>query len=89
MTKQVKWTSRLVSLFIEHGNLSEDDAYIIISRTQGECVSNQARHLNVSESTVHRRIAYLKKLYDEVQKEYPNVFPVRKTSAKETWMDNH
>lgn len=89
MAKQVKWTKKVLEEFIELAMLSEDEIYIMQTRVKDVPISVQAQTLNVSESTIHRKIALLKKKYDAVQKEHPDIFPVRKESAKETWMDNH
>lgn len=89
MAHQVKWTKQLTEDFIDLAMLSDDEAYIMRSRVKGEWVTAQARHLQCSEPTVHRMIAKLKKKYDTVQKEYPDKFPPRRKSDKETWMDNH
>lgn len=86
---QVPWTNKLTESFIEKGALSEDEAYIMRTRVKGYTVSKQAMELNCSEATVHRMISLLKKKYDKVRMEYPNEFPKRRTSAKETWMDEH
>lgn len=87
--KQVRWTKKLTEDFIELAMLSDDEAYIIRSRVKNTPVSIQAAELSCSESTVHRMIAKLKKKYDVIQKEYPDKFPTRKKSAKETWMDEN
>ena len=89
MSKQVRWTKQLTEDFIDLAMLSDDEAYIMRSRVKGVSVTAQALELNCSESTVHRMIAKLKKKYDTVQAEHPDKFPPRRTSAKETWMDEH
>lgn len=89
MAHQVKWTKQLTEQFIEMALLSEDEAYIMRSRVKGATVTEQSIHLNKSIPTVHRMISKLKKKYDMVQAENPDVFPKRKASAKETWMDEH
>ena len=89
MAKQVKWTKQLTEDFIEMAMLSEDEAYIMRSRVRGESATQQAMHLQCSESTVHRAISRLKKKYDAVQQENPDKFPPRRKSAQETWMDNN
>lgn len=86
---QVKWTKKLLCDLYEHAMLNEDEQYIMESRIKGVPVSMQAVHLCCSEATVHRMIAKIKIKYDAVQKEYPEKFPPRRKSAKETWMDEH
>jgi len=89
MAKQVKWTQNIVREFSEKAMLSEDEIFVLVTRVKGVPISRQAQELNVSESTVNRIVSTLKKKYDIVQKEYPDVFPIRRNSAKETWMDNN
>lgn len=89
MANQVRWTKKVTEDFIELAMLTEDEEYILRSRIKGTPVSIQADHLCCSDSTVHRIISKMKKKYDLVQKEYPERFPVRRKSAKETWMDNN
>lgn len=87
--QQVKWTKQVMELFIEKAMLSDDEIYILKSRIKSTPVSAQADFLGYSESTVHRMISKMKKKYDTVQKEYPDIFPIRKKSTKEVWMDNN
>lgn len=89
MTKQVTWTKKIIEDFIEYAYLSEDEALIMRTRAQGWTVSKQAMELNKSESSVHKTIKSLKEKYDIVQKEHPDKFPKRRTSAKEEYMDTH
>lgn len=89
MAKQVLWTDKLTESFIEKAALSEDEAFVMRTRARGYSVTYQARELHKSESTIARMISQLKKKYDAVQKEYPDEFPIRKTSKVEEWMDNN
>lgn len=89
MAQGVKWHKQLTEDFIELAMLADDEIYILKSRIKSTPVSVQADFLGYSESTVHRKIAKLKKKYDAIQKEYPDKFPIRKKSVKETWLDNN
>lgn len=89
MCKQVAWTKKVLEDFIELAMLSDDEAFIMRSRCKGWTVTMQALELKKSESSVHRTINMLKKKYDVVQAEYPDRFPPRKSSKKETYMDTH
>lgn len=89
MAHQVIWTQQVLEAFIEQALLSEDEEFIMRSRCRGMSVVQQAMMLNKSESTVHNMIRILKKKYDAVQKENPDVFPPRRFSMAETYMDNH
>lgn len=89
MAHEVKWTKKLLDDLYEHAMLNDNERYIMESRIKGVPVSIQADHLCCSEATVHRMISRIKKKYDAVQAEYPEKFPKRKKSAKETWLDNN
>lgn len=89
MSHQVLWTDKLTEAFIEKGALSEDEAYIMRSRARGYTVTQQAMELNKSPATIARMIKTLKSKYDAVQKEYPDMFPKRKTSKVEEFMDKN
>lgn len=89
MAHQVLWTDKLTEEFIRLAALSEDESYIMRTRARGYTVTQQALGLNKSESTIHRMIATLKKKYDAVQKENPNLFPKRKKSKIEKFMDEN
>lgn len=89
MSHQVHWSEKLVGEFTAKAMLSEDEIFVLVTRVKRWTVTKQAMELNVSEATVHRIIAGLKKKYDVVQKEYPEIFPVRRASPKEDYMDTH
>lgn len=89
MACQVPWNERILNDFISLACLSDEEAYIMRTRAKGFPVSKQATDLCLSESTVAKRIALLKRKYDKVQAEYPDKFPPRKFSAKETWLDTN
>lgn len=89
MAKQVDWTKRLVTNFEEKAMLSPDECYIMESRIKGATVTEQAMHLNKGVSTVHAMIKTIKHKYDRVQKEYPDEFPIRRTSKEEKYMDSN
>lgn len=89
MAHQVLWTDKLTEEFIQRAALSEDEAYIMRTRARGYTVTQQALALGLSESTIHRMISKLKIKYDAVQKEHPDLFPVRKTSKVEQFMDEN
>lgn len=89
MSKQVKWTADVLRAFINYAMLSDDEIFVMETRIRGWGVSKQAMELNKSESSVHKMISMLKKKYDTVQTEHPDELPLRRTSSKETWMDEN
>lgn len=86
---QVPWNKDRVDKFVELGMLNEEQEYLMRSRVKGVTVTEQSMYLNCDPSTIHRKINAIKKRYDEVQKEYPHLFPPRRTSKEETYMDSH
>lgn len=89
MSHQVLWTDELTENFIKKGALSDDEAFVMRTRARGYTVSQQAQYLNKSNSSIERMINKLKKKYDAVQKENPDIFPVRITSKVEKFMDEN
>lgn len=89
MAHQVPWTKLLVDNFVEFAMLSEDEEFIMRTRVKGWTVTKQAMYLNKSESAVHAMIKTMKIKYDNVQKTYPDLFPERKFSIDEVYMDHH
>lgn len=87
--KDILWTKDTLAFFIDKAMLNDDEIFIMENRVKGMPVSAMAMNLHCSESTIHRNISNLKKRYDVVQKEYPDVLPIRKKSAKEEYMDSH
>lgn len=89
MAHQVPWTKDVLEAFISMALLSDEEEFIMRSRCKSWTITRQAQYLNCSESTVHNMIKMLKKKYDLVQKEHPDVFPERKFSAEEVYLDHH
>ena len=84
------WTDRKIKLFVEYGNLNADEEFIWRTRLRGYTVTQQCEALTISPSTAARMIAKIKRVYDAVQKEYPEEFPVRKENVKiEKFMDEN
>lgn len=88
MAHQVPWNKVIVEEFIDKAMLTEDEEWVLRTRVAGWSRTKQADHLQISISTLDKIINMLKKKYDNVEKTNP-LLPPRKTSAKETWMDNN
>lgn len=88
MSKEVPWNKIIVETFIDEAMLTKDEEMILRTRVAGWSRTKQSMELGMSVSTVDRIIAMLKKKYDNVEK-YNPLLPPRKSSAKETWMDNN
>lgn len=88
MTKQVIWTKLILEEFIDQGNLTKDEEIIMRTRAAGWTITEQSIKLGMSTATVNRIIKRLKTKYDRVQKTSV-ILPIRKPSAKETYMDEN
>lgn len=87
--KQVIWTKYTLEFFLEHSGMNDFQKQIMIDRCANMTVIQMSIKYHCSESTVHKEIAKIKKIYDVVQKRYPDDLPKRKKSAKELYMDTH
>lgn len=88
MSKQVPWSKIILETFVEEALLSKEEEWILRTRIAGWSRTKQCMELNISLSTLDKRISALKKKYDKVSR-YNPLLPPRKTSAEETWMDNN
>lgn len=88
MTKQVPWGKVILETFIDEAVLTKEEEMVIRTRVAGWTITRQAMELGMSEATVNRIIARLKKKYDVAQK-YSAILPPRKESAAELYMDTH
>lgn len=90
MAHQVEWTENVYEQFCKRGMLTSEECWIMKTRIIDEMpISIQAYKLNCSKSRIERKIKKLRKKYDAVQKEYPDIFPKRKRSKREKWLDTH
>lgn len=88
MSHQVPWNKIILETFIEEACLTKEEEWIMRTRVAGWCRTKQADELNMSISNVDKIINRLKKKYDNAAK-YNPLLPPRKSSEKETWMDNN
>lgn len=77
MTRQLILTKAVVEAFVEEGNLTERQAYLIRSRAKGYTIARQAEELHLSVDQVNKDIALLKRIYDATQSS-SEVLPPRK-----------
>lgn len=89
MAHQVIWTKQTLDFFLENSGMTDFQKQIMITRCQNKTVVEQSILLNCSESMIHKEIAKIKRIYDEVQRQHPDKLPVRKASSKELYMDTH
>lgn len=89
MSHQVVWTRRVEEFFADAANLTETERAVLRCRVCGMTQVATSMYLSMSVSTVNRVTARLKKLYDIVQREYPEELRPRRTCAEEIYMDEH
>ena len=85
--KQIPWTKTLLDDFIKEGMLTEDEEFIMRTRTSGWSIVKQSMELNVSTSTVSNIINRCKEKYDNLRNQFPDRFPERIISKVEDAMD--
>ena len=85
MTKQIIWNDKIVDRFIQLACLSKDEADIVRTRAHGMSIKEQSFELGMSTDTISKKIAILKKKYDNVQPLDPDVLPKRVKNAKELY----
>lgn len=88
MSHQVVWTKVILETFIAEANLTEIEELVMRTRVSGWTRTKQADKLNISMSTLDRIISRLKIKYDRAQKT-SLILPPRRSSAEETYMDEH
>ena len=88
MSHQVIWTKFILERFIDVGNLTKEEEAIIRTRAAGWTRTEQSMKLGMSLSTIDRIIKRLKVKYDRAQK-YDVLFPPRKQSSQELYMDEN
>ncbi len=84
MTRQVFWTKAVLESFIEEGNLTKRQEFIVRTRAKGYTISKQAEELHLSIDQVNKEIAELKKRYDITQAT-SQVLPPRCKNKKELY----
>jgi hypothetical protein len=73
------WTPKLLGEFIERSYLSEDEIDVLTDWAKHKDPAWSAEHLSMSKSKVEHIRTRIRRHYDVVQKEYPDMFPPRKT----------
>lgn len=76
MVHEVAWTKSVLNKFIIYGNLTNEQRKIMRLRTADNTDIEIADEMGFSVSTYYRRLRKLKKIYDRVQKEHPEM-PLR------------
>lgn len=90
MSKQVDWNIDIYETFCDLAMLSDDEKKILLTRIRENLtISQQARLFHMSERTIKRKIAEMKRKYDLVQPLAPDKLPKRRKSSLEEYMDNN
>lgn len=89
MKTKVNWNEELYQNFVKYAMLSKDYQNILRMRIMEFTMTEIADETGWSLSTVKRRVEKLLDKYDEVQAKYPDIFPPKRLSDKELYMDTH
>lgn len=77
--KQIPWTRTKYDRFLELAILTDDEKQILESRViKNASRVQQSMECQISLATVDRIIKSIREKYDQVQKEYPEEFELRK-----------
>jgi len=88
VSHQVIWTKKVLDFFCDAANLTPLEREIMVTRLTMSRVE-QSQYLSISLSSLDRAIKRIKVKYDACQKEYPDVLKPRRSSAAETYLDEH
>lgn len=86
---KVVWTTESFEKFVELAELSEFETDVLKTRIEGITINNQAQMLGCSVSKINSAIYRIKLLYDACHIKYPEIFPPRRISEAEEYMDNN
>ena len=89
MKTKVNWNEELYQNFSKYAMLSERDQEILRMRIMEFTMTEIAVETGWSLSTVKRRVEILLDKYDDVQEKYPDIFPPKRLSEKEQYMNTH
>lgn len=82
MSYEVVWTRRKYDLMCVEGMLSDEDAKILELHIRRKSLLEIATELNYSDvDPINDAINRLKIIYDELQKEYPDILSPRSKSV--------
>lgn len=77
MANDLEWTQKRLGAFIEAACLSEDERDVLIDWVNHHSPRWSAEKRSMSESKVGKLRTKIRRKYDIVQLEYPEVFPPR------------
>lgn len=89
MRTKVNWNEELYQNFVRYAMLSQDYQNILRMRIMEFTMTEIAEETGWSLSTVKRRVESLLRKYDEVQVQHPDIFPPKRLSVEEQYMDTH
>lgn len=85
----VAWNETFYDNFCRVAMLSQDEREVLRCRIMGYSITEISMYTNISTAKVSRLVQALRKKYDQVQKHYPNLLPVRRETEQERWQDTH
>jgi DNA-binding CsgD family transcriptional regulator len=77
LANDLVWTQKRLGAFIAAACLSEDEKDVLTDWADHHSPAFSAEHLSMSESKVGKIRTAIRRKYDIVQKEYPDIFPPR------------
>lgn len=88
--RQIPWNRKVLEKFVQESYLTEFEEKVLRTRIEKSWTQRQqAMELKCSLSTINRTVKRLRKLYDEVQKHFPDELPIRTHSDYEDYLDQN
>lgn len=88
MGNKISWNAVVLGEFVKLGGLNDFETQLMYDRMRGMTIQQMSFNYHVSNATISRTIAKLKKVYDEVQP-YSNILKPRRSSPEEKYMDEN
>lgn len=85
----VPWNEQFYDNFCRVAMLNQDEREVLRCRIMGYSITQISMCARMSTAKVSRIVQTLRKKYDEVQKHYPDLLPVRIETEQEKWQDTH
>ena len=85
----VNWNEQFYDDFCRVAMLNQEEREVLRCRIMQFSITQISMNCNMSTAKVSRIVKTLREKYDYVQNLFPTVFPVRRISEKEKWMDEN
>lgn len=89
MKTKVNWDEELYQNFLKYAILTDREKEVLRLRIMEYTMTEISETIKWSLSTVKRDVDTLLEKYDRVQAKHPDIFPPKRLSEKEQYMNTH